>query len=137
MNTFAAPIFNAITYFGMIAMTCIVALLTARTLSQGDKKRFVIVLLSMGSLMALTATIAVFGIFAKVDAAPPLFQVFTAAMITLVFAVGMSRFGLDVATRSAKRGSLALFQASLDMFEPRFELKRDQPSMQSREVLLP
>jgi hypothetical protein len=109
MNTFAAPIFNAITYFGMIAMTCIVALLTARTLSQGDKKRFVLVLLRLGSLMAPTATIAVFGIFAKVDAAPPLFQVFTAAVITLVFAVGMSRFGLDVATNSSLMLGYRLF----------------------------
>jgi hypothetical protein len=109
MNTFAAPIFNAITYFGMIAMTCIVALLTARTLSQGDKKRFVLVLLRLGSLTAPTATIAVFGIFAKVDAAPPLFQVFTAAVITLVFAVGMSRFGLDVATNSSLMLGYRLF----------------------------
>jgi threonine/homoserine/homoserine lactone efflux protein len=103
MNTFAAPIFNALTYFGMIVITCIVTFLTSRTLSQGDKKRFVQVLLGMMCLMALTASIAVLGIFAKVDAAPPLFQVFTATVITLFFALGMSRFGNDVAT-----GALAI-----------------------------
>jgi hypothetical protein len=110
MNTFVAPIFNAITYFGMISMTCIVAFLTARTLSQGDTKRFVLVLLGMSSLMVLTATIAVLGIFAKVDAAPPLLQVFTATVITLVFALGMSRFGGDVATNTSF-GKLVILQA--------------------------
>jgi hypothetical protein len=109
MNTFTAPIFNAITYFGMIAITCIVTFLSARTLSQGSEKRFALVLLAMVSLMAFTAAVALFGIFARVDAAPPLFQVFTATVITLVFALGMSRFG-EVATNSSF-GKLVILQA--------------------------
>jgi hypothetical protein len=110
MNTFAAPIFNAITYFGMIVITCIVTLLTARTLSQGNKKRFLQVLLGMACLMVLTAIVAILGIFAKIDAAPPLFQVFTATVITLFFALGMSRFGGDVATNTSF-GNLVILQA--------------------------
>jgi hypothetical protein len=110
MNTFAAPIFNAITYVGMIAITFVVTFLTATTLSQGDRRRFVQVLLGMAFLMALTATLAVLGIFAKVDAAPPLFQVFTATVITLVFALGMSRLGSEVASNTSF-GKLVILQA--------------------------
>jgi hypothetical protein len=110
MSTFAAPIFNAITYFGMIAITFVVTLLTARALSHGNKKRFLLVLLGMGCLMALTATFAVLGVFAKADAAPPLFQVFAATVITLSFALGMSRFGRDVATNTSF-GKLVFLQA--------------------------
>jgi hypothetical protein len=110
MNTFAAPIFNAITYFGMIVITFVVTFLTAKTLSNGNKKRFIQVLLGMVCLMAVTATVAIMGIFAKVDAAPPLFQVFTATIITLVFALGMSRFGGDVAANTSF-GKLVVLQA--------------------------
>jgi hypothetical protein len=110
MNTFAAPIFNSITYFGMIVITCVVTLLAARTLSQGNKKRFLQVLLGMACLMVLTAIVAMLGIFAKIDAAPPLFQVFAATVITLFFALGMSRFGSDVATNTSF-GNLVILQA--------------------------
>jgi hypothetical protein len=110
MNSFAAPIFNAVTYLGMIAITFVVTLLTATTLSQGNKKRFIEVLLAIGCLMVLTAAIALLGIFSRVDAAPPLFQVFTATVITLVFALGMSRFGASVALNTSF-GKLVILQA--------------------------
>jgi hypothetical protein len=64
----------------------------------------------MMCLMALTATIAMLGLFAKVDATPPFFQVFTATVITLFFALGVSRFGNDVAT-NASFGTLVILQA--------------------------
>lgn len=110
MNTFAAPIFNAISYFGMIAITFVVTFLTARTLSQGDKKRFAHVFLGMVLLMSVTGSIAVLGLFANVDASPPLFQVFTATVITLVFVLGTSRFGREVATNTSF-GKLVVLQA--------------------------
>jgi hypothetical protein len=103
MAAYAAPVFNALTFYGMQSIVAVVLPAAAWVFAGGSAKAWRGWLLVMLAFAALAAGLAANGLLARSDLHPPPLQ-----MLAIAAQAGLLWFGLSAMGRSAaRRGSVA------------------------------
>ena len=109
-NLYRSVPFDAVVFFGMIAITVLVALRAAWVFSAGSSTRHNVWLAAFAAVMTGTGTLAVTGVYARIDARAPLLQLMIVATLVALLVYGLSARGRQVA-RAASMPALVLLQA--------------------------
>lgn len=92
-----APVYDAMSYFGILGMSVIVAIIWVFMLARNNRKKLIILSISVILVMSISAYLATSGILANFKVFPPPMAIMIVGLVVISFIIGLSSFGKEIA----------------------------------------